>query len=388
MKKTAIFNGAMIGALALGASLCADFAFAQAGNLGSWVTKPSLPQARANGAVGMIGRNIYYAGGFYNGNPVKTLYIYNLDTQTWKTGASMPVSLHHIGQAAVLDGKLYSIGGDSHGNANSPRPGGAEHTGTSYNFRYDPATDKWTTLAPLIRTTATSAIAVFNKKIYVIGGVDSLGIVHTATQEYDPATDKWTLKKPMFTPRDHPGVEVVDSLIYVCSGGVLKVNTPAFEAYSPATDTWYKLPNIPTPRSDIGFGFVRGRFYAFGGEWPGIYDTNEEYDPVAKKWRSVIKMQQAWKALATAIVGDTIYSFGGYTASGMTAKGLGFVPPNNPTDMITPLKRTAMRPARTAFSGASIVLFGDGIDAAGRFRRTEALPALIAETDRTQAGSR
>lgn len=62
-----------------------------------------------------------------------------------------------------------------------------------------------------------STIIAFKKKIYVIGGVDSLGIVHTANQEYDPATDSWKLKTPMFTPRDHTGIDVLDSLIYVCS---------------------------------------------------------------------------------------------------------------------------------------------------------------------------
>ncbi|MDB5105397.1 MAG: Kelch repeat-containing protein [Fibrobacteres bacterium] len=367
---------------ALAACLCLHAGDAAAQGTGSWGTKPNLPAPRANGAVGLIGRNIYYAGGYYQGKPVNTLYIYNLDAKVWKTGANMPASLHHIGQAAVLDGKLYSIGGDSHGDANSPKPGGAEHTGTSYNFAYDPATDKWKTLKPLIRTTATSAIIAFGKKIYVIGGVDSMGIVHTATQEYDPATDTWTLKKPMFTPRDHAGVEVLDSLIYVCSGGVLKKNTGAFEAYSPASDTWYKLPNIPTPRSDMGFGLVKGRMYAFGGEWPGIYDNNEEYDPVAKSWRAVIRMPEAWKALATAIVGDSIYSFGGYTASGMTSKGIVFIPPNNPSDVIATgsMIRSMGRAGSLGptFSNGAID-FGLGLDASGRLRAVpvSALPSGV-----------
>lgn len=354
-------SASLLSIAALAASLAALPSRSQ-GNLGSWAVKPSLPSPRANGAVGLIGRNIYYAGGFNNGNPVKTLFIYNLDTKTWKTGADMPVALHHIGQAAIVDGYLYSIGGDSHGNANSPKPGGAEHTGTSYNFRYNPATNTWKTMAPLIHTTATSAIAVLNKKIYVIGGVDSLGIVHTATQEYDPATDTWKLKKPMFTPRDHPGCDVLDSLIYVCSGGVLKKNTAAFEAYSPASDTWYKLPDVPTPRSDMGFGYVNHRFYSFGGEWPGIYDTNEEYDPVTRKWRSVIKMTEAWKALATAVVDDTIYSFGGYTASGMTARGLAFIPPDNPVHIIT-APFPASQGTRPGILG---LVPGDALDALGR----------------------
>ncbi len=327
--------------------------------LGSWVNEPNMPSPRANGAIGIIGRNIYYAAGYNSGNPTKTLYIYNLDSKTWKTGANLPVALHHIGSAPVVDGKLYVMGGDSHGDSNSPKPGGAEHTGTSWNLRYDPATDKWTSLKPMLQATATCAIAALNGKVYVIGGVDSVGIVHAVNQEYDPATDTWKLLKPMPTRRDHPGVEVVDSLIYVCSGGVRKVNVNAFEAYSPASDTWYKLPDIPTGRSDIGFGFVRGRFYAFGGEWPGIYDTNEEYDPVAGKWRSVIKMTETWKALGTAVVGDSIYSFGGYTASGMTAKGFAFIPPNNPIAVFSP---GSMDQSRGHGSREGGRFLGNGID--------------------------
>jgi N-acetylneuraminic acid mutarotase len=259
---------------------------------------------------------------------------------------------------------MYCIGGDSHGNANSPKPGGAEHTGTSYNFRYDPVKNEWTTLAPLLHATATSAIAVFRKKIYVVGGVDSGGIVTTLNQEYDPATDKWTMKKPMFTPRDHAGVEVLDSLIYVCSGGVLKKNTGAFEAYSPASDTWYKLANVPTPRSDMGFGLVRGRMYAFGGEWPGIYDTNEEYDPATNKWRSVLKMPEAWKAVCTVVVGDSIYSFGGYTASGMTGRGLVWIPPANPTGILAGSWKRGAPSEKLIFDGRSLRF--EGRDASGR----------------------
>ncbi len=350
----------------------------EAQGLGSWGTKPSLPSARANGVMGKLGRKIYYAAGFANGVPVKTLFIYDMDAGKWSTGKDMPVALHHIGQAAVLDGFFYSIGGDSHGSANSPKPGGAEHTGTSYNFRYDPATDTWKTLAPLLHATATSAIIAFGKKIYVIGGVDSGGIVTTLTQEYDPATDKWAMRKSMFTPRDHAGVEVLDSLIYVCSGGVLKKNTGAFEAYSPASDTWYKLPDIPTPRSDMGFGLVRGRMYAYGGEWPGIYDTNEEFDPITKKWRSVTKMPEAWKAVCTAIVGDSIYSFGGYTAAGMTGRGLVWIPPVNPVGVM--VSRSGLLPAaRPAIPRPMPQGFWMGVDGQDMLGRTRA-PAVLRVT--------
>jgi hypothetical protein len=366
-------RSALCGAVAFISFLCAVRSFAQGGNLGSWAAKPSLPSPRANGAVGLIGRNIYYAAGYNSGNPTKTLFIYNLDTKTWKTGANLPVALHHIGNAPVVNGKLYVMGGDTHGDSNSPKPGGAEHTGTSWALEYDPAADQWKKLKSMIQTTATCAITAFKDKIYVMGGVDSFGIVMAVNQVYDPAADAWKLLKPMPTRRDHPGAEVHDSLIYVCSGGVRKVNVGAFEAYSPASDTWYTLPDIPTPRSDIGFGFGNGRFYAFGGEWPGIWDTNEEYDPVAKKWRTVLKMTEVWKALACATVGDTIYSFGGYLASGMTARGVAFIPPANSTALLLPQGNLRKTGTGVRFEGFNI-RFGNGQDALGRGTKLSIIP--------------
>lgn len=365
---------------------CAVQAFAQAGNLGSWATKPSMPSPRANGAVCLIGRNIYYAAGYNSGNPTKTLFIYNLDTKTWKSGANLPVALHHIGNGVTVGGKLYVMGGDTHGDSNSPKPGGAEHTGTSWALQYDPATDQWKNLKSMIQTTATCAITAFKDKIYVMGGVDSFGIVMAVNQVYDPATDTWKLLKPMPTRRDHPGAEVHDSLIYVCSGGVRKVNVSAMEAYSPASDTWYKLADIPTGRSDIGFGFVNGRFYAFGGEWPGIWDTNEEYDPVTNKWRTVLKMTEVWKALACATVGDTIYSFGGYLASGMTARGVAFIPPPNTTALLLPQGKLPKTGFRTLTEGFNI-RFATGQDALGRKTKLSIFP-LPSREAQVPAGTR
>jgi hypothetical protein len=104
--------------------------------------------------------------------------------------------------------------------------------------------------------------------------------------------------------------------------------------------------------------------YAFGGEWPGIYDTNEEYDPVTNKWRSVLKMPEAWKAVCTVVVGDSIYSFGGYTAAGMTGRGLVWIPPANPTGLQAGPRKTAGRGPRLLFDGR--LLRFEGRDAAGR----------------------
>jgi N-acetylneuraminic acid mutarotase len=206
----------------------------------------------------------------------------------------------------------------------------------------------------------------FDNKIYVIGGVDINGIVHTDNQIYDPATESWSKGKAMPTARDHPGVVVVGDKIYVGGGSVLKKNIPVFEAYSPRTDTWETLPPMLHTRSDIGFVNVRGRLYSFGGEWPGIYDDNEEYDIAAKKWRGVQKMPRPWKAMAALNVNDTIWSFGGFTDAGITAQVIRYIPPAGGSVVVKLDLSRAPRSRWTAASGADPLL--KAVDASGRLR--------------------
>ncbi len=69
------------------------------------------------------------------------------------------------------------------------------------NEAYDPATNTWTTKAPMPTARDGLAAAVVNNKVYVIRGIKW---VHNLSinEEYDPATNTWTTKAPMPTARD------------------------------------------------------------------------------------------------------------------------------------------------------------------------------------------
>ena len=74
-----------------------------------WTPRAPLPAARQlpNGAA-VINGKIYVAGGLTPLGPTRSLYVYNVASNSWTTKASMPIRSHG-GAAAAIDGKLWVI---------------------------------------------------------------------------------------------------------------------------------------------------------------------------------------------------------------------------------------------------------------------------------------
>jgi N-acetylneuraminic acid mutarotase len=161
-------------------------------------------------------------------------------------------------------------------------------------------------------------VAVVNGKIYAIGG-DNLA----TNEEYDPATDTWTFKAPMPTPRARFGIAVFQNKIYCIGGqngnGVTGVN----EVYDPATDTWETKASMPTPRSGLQANVVSGKIYLIGGVANGYALTlNEVYDPRTDSWATKAPMPVVnftflgTSDYASAVVDNKIYVVGGWSVGG------------------------------------------------------------------------
>ena len=130
----------------------------------------------------------------------------------------------------------------------------------------------WTEKAHMPTPRTVAAAAVFDGKIYVLGGFSTLKTVEV----YDPATNKWdTSKAPMPTGKDHFTAGVVDGIIYA-------ISEKTVEAYNPKTDTWESKNQMPTPRGGMMSAVVDGKIYVMGGtlgpDWIP-FKTVEVYDP-------------------------------------------------------------------------------------------------------------
>jgi N-acetylneuraminic acid mutarotase len=325
-----------------------------------WMSRASMPILRAETGAARVGDKIYVAAGFQGGlQPSNNLQAYTPGKNTWEQLKNLPVSLHHTAMASA-GGKLYVMGGVVNGPGGA-HPNGAEWTGSTHALEYNPATDTWKALKPLPQSTAAAGVVSHGGKIYVIGGISADGITLDNVQVYDPAIDTWTSKTKMPTQREHVGAAVLGDLIYIVSGRVGNNSMGKLEAYNVLTDKWTTLAPMPTVRSDIGFGVSMGKLYAFGGEKPGIFDVNEEYDPAANSWKTVLKMTGTRKAMSVASFDDTLFVFGGFSANGTTGTVEAFTPPGG---ISTAIKMDLTGSGRAA--GRESPAFGLMRDALGR----------------------
>jgi N-acetylneuraminic acid mutarotase len=132
---------------------------------------------------------------------------------------------------------------------------------------------------------ANVSVGVANNVLYVVGGfkTDSGTTRALGTVEaYDPATNTWTTKAPMPTARGGTAAGVVNNVLYVVGGR--SEAPPSYldtvEAYDPATNTWTPKPSMPTRRANLAAAVVNNVLYAIGGDTGGApLATVEAYKP-------------------------------------------------------------------------------------------------------------
>jgi N-acetylneuraminic acid mutarotase len=202
---------------------------------------------------------------------------------SWTTLESMPTARSGLG-VAVVNGKIYAIGGTITSGFMPSIPGSAVlgnndiggHVGT--NEEYDLATEKWTSKASMPTPRIVFATAVYQNKIYCIGGKTAEGF--TAVNEaYDPEIDSWVTKTSMPTARGWLTANIVNKKIYVISG-------TSNEVYDPITDTWTTKTSPPKIASFGGVSAVyENKIYVFGGlSEDQHYNLNQIYDTETDTW--------------------------------------------------------------------------------------------------------
>jgi N-acetylneuraminic acid mutarotase len=247
----------------------------------AWVPRAPLPSPRtlANGAVTMNGK-IYVAGGMNaQGEPTRTLYVYDLDGNFWVAKAQMPFASYG-GVSGGIDGKLYVVvTSDAEDDF---------HAGTNHLLRYNPETNSWLELAPAPNHHHRGVARVINGKLYVAGGLTLEFVDFPEARPwghldvYNPATNVWVSKGSMPTARWGAAAGVLNGKLYVAGGyGADPSALSKLEFYNPTSSAWGTRVNMPTGRGAAAGAVVNGVLYVLGG---GVLDgdplrTNESYVP-------------------------------------------------------------------------------------------------------------
>lgn len=200
----------------------------------------------------------------------------------------------------------------------------------SINEQYDPASDSWSTSAPIPLPPRENFTAMeVNGRIYVFGGQKPTA-VHSITtngedvalhsvSEYDPLADAWTPKADMPTARSNATAAAINGKVYVV-GGYAPPNGQVFflalEVYDPSSDTWdtSKAPML-YPCWSGAVGVINGILYVAGGtgfESDRVYpNILQAYDPATDTWTRKSDMPTARSVAGGAVVNNLFYVIGG-----------------------------------------------------------------------------
>lgn len=277
---------------------------------GTWSTTTPYPIFVSEHNATVAENKIYVAGGFAGSNQnftgtTNAFYVYDPASDRWTSLAPLPKKLQHFG-IATLGGKVYVTGGYTDDDFDLDNK-------SAYVFDpQGPNGGSWAPIADLPAERAAHSSVAVGGLLYVVGGV---GADAAAIRAYNPATNTWDSgRTPLPTLREHLTAAVVNDRIYVISGRWIAGNVGTVEEYNPATNTWTRKASIPTPRSGITSGVINSRIHVTAGEGHpsgATISSHEVFDPATDTWTTLASMPTARHGLASGVVNGRWYVIGG-----------------------------------------------------------------------------
>jgi N-acetylneuraminic acid mutarotase len=240
---------------------------------------------RTDAAAAVLNGRLYVIGGQQNDRALES---YDPVTGTWTTLASSNHSHQYSPLAASIGGKLYVVGGNSEMEI------------------YDPVTNSWSDGAGAPNGAPNWVTGgVIDGKLYMAAGEWG----GTEVKIYNPTSGNWTTGTSIPTNRWGASAGVIDGILYVVGGDGGGGALPTLEAYEPDTDTWISRASLPYPVMNCAAGVIDGRLYV------AAPDTVYVYDPGSDSW-AVDAVMPRWGGGTTGgVIRDRFYVVGGDTGS-------------------------------------------------------------------------
>jgi sulfatase modifying factor 1 len=267
-----------------------------------WEEKAPVSVARfADDGVEVLDGKIYFVVG---SGPSAVAERYDPATNQWETLNPMSVARPGVA-AAVLNGKIYAIGGE----------------GLSSVEIYDPQTGQWSAGPVLPSEVKHGAAITVGGKILLAGGKNSANQDLDQVLELDPATNQWSQKPPMPTARYGLKLVLVEGKIWAI-GGYGGAYLVTIEIYNPEGDSWTAGPSLNTPRYSPSVWVANGRIYVGGGrkgptsQSTSYLDSLEVYDPTTSQWTAAGFFPENKSRATAAVLGSKVFVVAGATGSG------------------------------------------------------------------------
>jgi len=237
--------------------------------LDKWSVVAPLPIPLDHASAAVYNEKIYLVGGRgFNDTISNKIFIYDPVSNKWEEGKSMPTARYGL-SADFINGMLYVIGGKN------TKLMGFAHENLNLNEAYNPKKNSWSSKAPMSTPRHHLTSAVVDGKLYAIGGRHT-GIQQVQldnNEMYDPVNDSWIPKAAMPSKRSGLGSATSsDGNIYVFGGEMCDIRNNSSrmvfnnnEKYDPKTDKWTSEAPMPTARHGLSVQFANGSIYVIGG---------------------------------------------------------------------------------------------------------------------------
>jgi len=184
---------------------------------GGWTAGRALPSPRFSSVVELVGSVVHLVGGWSfdrnNNVSLASHSVFDIPSGTYLAGPFAPlVTARNHAYSGVIGGKLYVTGGRAPGHE------GDDGSNVASTEVYDPAANSWSALPDLPTPRSGGASAVLDGKLYVIGGGLPGNTVYKAVHRFDPASGTWEPLPDMPIEATGHRAVTVGSDIYVVGG--------------------------------------------------------------------------------------------------------------------------------------------------------------------------
>lgn len=291
----------------------------------AWRDLPGHPKAVKDNVISSYEGSIYSVGGYAGTTIYASGYVLAPGAGSWSRIAPLPEPRTDA-TGVFLDGTLYVVGGYHFGANGVSVP-------SSTAFAYHPRSNSWSRVADLPEASGSGSAAVLDGKLYYVGGKDSSLDDTKASYSYDAARDRWSRIADYPIALTHGGCGgVMSALVCAAGGSVVQTDSGAHIemtarafTYSPEADVWRRVADMPYATAGASYAATGGRLQVVGGHIWGDSAPKQprtvEYDPVTDAWTTLPETPR-WTNRGGHSTGCGLVDIGGQDApTGTTTTG-------------------------------------------------------------------
>ncbi|MFN6946863.1 MAG: Kelch repeat-containing protein [Cytophagaceae bacterium] len=292
---------------------------------GTFTLGASLPQARTEAGGTAYENKFFVAGGIgAYAQTFNTFYSYDAEKDEWERLADLPEPINHAGVAAYK-GKVYIVGGFEPIGIRLRGFMFADWRPLNTLYIYDINSNSWEKGPDMPAPRGAGGLTLAEGALWYVGGINEEKKISNSLFRFDIATNQWEEKTGMPTARDHLRLEAVDGSLYAISGREddLRFNLATLEAYDINTGKWARKADIPTPRGGFGSAVLDGYIYTFGGEhvW-NCYNLFERYNPSTDQWEVLDPLPETRHGILGGVINNRLHLISGGVKPRISISGI------------------------------------------------------------------